>query len=108
MQKTFFPLTRFLLKDEKYGEIWKKIYDEHELAKKYLQKITGTSDLMSDFPVEQESVQMREKIILPLTTIQQFALANLRDKKSANLQKSYEKLVIRCSFGIINAGRNSA
>ena len=108
MQKTFFPLTEFLSKDEKYGRIWRKIYDEHELAKKYLQKITGSSALMNDYPIEQESVQMREKIILPLTTIQQFALTNIRQPENSDLHKSYEKLVIRCSFGIINAGRNSA
>ena len=75
MQKSFFPLTQFLSEDKVYGEIWRKIHDEHELSKKYLQKITGTSALMNDYPVEHESVQMREKIILPLTTIQQFALA---------------------------------
>jgi phosphoenolpyruvate carboxylase len=26
----------------------------------------------------------------------------------SDLRQSYEKLVMRCSFGIINAGRNSA
>lgn len=108
MQKSFFPLTEFLSKDKNYGKIWHKIHDEHELAKKYLQKITGTSALMNDYPIEHESVQMREKIILPLTTIQQFALTRIRQPENANLQRSYEKLVIRCSFGIINAGRNSA
>jgi phosphoenolpyruvate carboxylase len=55
---------------------------------------------------------MREKIVLPLLTIQQFAISRVREIEEKNLpdglRKSYEKLVMRCSFGIINAGRNSA
>jgi phosphoenolpyruvate carboxylase len=68
--------------------------------------------LMADYPVEQLSIQMREKIVLPLTTIQQFAMARIRELEERNARDSakeiYKKLVIRCSFGIINAGRNSA
>jgi phosphoenolpyruvate carboxylase len=55
---------------------------------------------------------MRERIVLPLTTIQQFAMARIRqlEQNAAQAQHkdNFEKLVIRCSFGIINAGRNSA
>nr|HPZ89012.1 hypothetical protein [Flavihumibacter sp.] len=64
---------------------------------------------------EQMSIQMRERIVLPLTTIQQYAIAKVRALEgatgptpAANLKSVYEKLVMRCSFGIINAGRNSA
>ena len=64
---------------------------------------------MSDLPVEQQSVRTRERIVLPLVTIQQYALENLRDDSLNDEQRTtLEKLVIRCSFGIINAGRNSA
>jgi phosphoenolpyruvate carboxylase len=67
---------------------------------------------MSDYPVEQTSISMREKIVLPLVTIQQFAMTNIREIEKENiktpLKETYEKLVMRCSFGIINAGRNSA
>ena len=112
MKKCFFPLTEYLSKDKKFGEIWTMIYHEYLTTEKYLFKLSGKNELMSDYSVEQLSISMREKIILPLVTIQQFALANIREiekeqlKKS--LKKSYEKLVMRCSFGIINAGRNSA
>jgi len=53
---------------------------------------------------------MRERIMLPLTTIQQYALAKTRDldESQSEIKKAYEKLIMRCSFGIINAGRNSA
>jgi phosphoenolpyruvate carboxylase len=112
MKKCFFPLTAFLSDHPVYGEIWNKIYQEYELTKRYLFKLSGKAELMSDYPVEQLSVQMRERIVLPLTTIQQYAITRVREleEKFVNspLKSSYEKLVMRCSFGIINAGRNSA
>ncbi len=112
MKKCFFPLTEYLSKDEKYGEIWNMIYKEYILTEKYLFQLSGKTALMEDYPVEQLSIGMREKIVLPLTTIQQFAIAQIRKIESElvqdTLKETYEKLVIRCSFGIINAGRNSA
>jgi phosphoenolpyruvate carboxylase len=52
---------------------------------------------------------MRERIVLPLTTIQQFALVKLREDKDISEQDKevLERLVVRTAFGIINAGRNS-
>ncbi len=112
MKKCYFPLTSFLSNHPKYGEIWYKIYNEFELTQKYLFQLSGKNELMANYPVEQLSVQMREKIVLPLTTIQQFAMAKIREMDEKLLpaarKEAYKKLVIRCSFGIINAGRNSA
>lgn len=108
MQKSDFKLTQFLSDHTHYGAIWCKIRDEYELCREYLSKITGKSDLMADFPVEQQSVRTRERIVLPLTTIQQYALTKIRESRDEKLKETLEKLVIRCSFGIINAGRNSA
>lgn len=112
MKKCFFPLTEFLAQDPRYGEIWNMIYKEYELTRKYILQISGNSELMADYPVELLSIQMRERIVLPLTTIQQYAMARIRDleEQSAQAQHKeiFEKLVMRCSFGIINAGRNSA
>lgn len=108
MQKSDFHLTTFLSEHEIYGAIWRKIHDEYELCREYLARVTGKNDLMSDFPVEQQSVRTRERIVLPLTTIQQYALTKLRESNEQELKNTLEKLVIRCSFGIINAGRNSA
>ena len=88
------------------------IYEEFELTKEYLFKLSGHTELMSDYPVEQLSIQMRERIVLPLVTIQQYALTKIREFDEQLVQppvkETYEKLVMRCSFGIINAGRNSA
>jgi phosphoenolpyruvate carboxylase len=112
MKKCFFPLTAFLADHPQYGELWRSMEQEFELTKKYILSLSGKSQLMSDYPVEQVSIKTREKIVLPITTIQQFAITKVREMEELNiespLKKSYEKLVMRCSFGIINAGRNSA
>ena len=112
MMKSFFPLTAYLSQHKQFGEIWQMIYDEYELTRQYLTKITGHTELMADYPVEQLSIQMRERIVLPLLTIQQYALTKIRELDEqlvqAPVKEVYEKLVMRCSFGIINAGRNSA
>jgi len=113
MRKCYFPLTAFLSNHPVYGEIWNRIYNEYELTKQYIFTLSGKSELMADYPVEQLSVQMRERIVLPLTTIQQYAITRVRELEEKLIQQSpekvsYEKLVMRCSFGIINAGRNSA
>ena len=110
MKKSFFPLTYFLANDPKYGELWNDIMNEFELTQRYLLKVSGNNELMSDYPVEQLSIQMRERIVLPLTTIQQYALTRLREERmlSEDEKTILERLVVRSSFGIINAGRNSA
>ncbi|HEU4633970.1 MAG TPA: phosphoenolpyruvate carboxylase, partial [Flavisolibacter sp.] len=109
MKKNFFPLTSYLSDHPQYGEIWNMIYEEYELTQKYLLKLSGQNELMSNYPVEQSSIQMREKIVLPLTTIQQYALTKMREEKKPDPKEkeNLERLVVRSSFGIINAGRNS-
>jgi phosphoenolpyruvate carboxylase len=112
MRKCFFPLTAHLSKHPVYGELWNKIYAEYELTQRYIFIISGKNELMADYPVDQLSIQMRERIVLPLTTIQQYAITRIRQMEEQlinnPLKETYEKLVMRCSFGIINAGRNSA
>ncbi len=112
MTKCFFPLTAFLAKHPNYGALWNMIHDEFMLTKSYILRLTGASELMEEKPVNLLSIQMRQRIELPLLTIQQYALTKIRemeeqDKQSTN-KAVYEKMVMRCSFGIINAERNSA
>ncbi len=111
MKKCYFPLTEHLSSHKQYSEIWNRIFQEFELTQKYIFMLSGKSELMSNYPVEQLSIQVRERIVLPLTTIQQYAIAEIQRQTQKfgkpPLKESYEKLVIRCSFGIINAGRNS-
>ena len=112
MKKCFFPLTAYLGQHAVYGKVWHMIHDEYQLSRRMVLKLSGHAELMGNYPIEQLSVQMRERIVLPLTTIQQYGLAQLRKMEEqvmdSPLKEKYEKLVMRCSFGIINAGRNSA
>jgi phosphoenolpyruvate carboxylase len=112
MHKSFFPLTAHLADHPKFGEIWQMIFKEYELTKQYILRLSGKTELMDDYPVEQQSIQTRERIVLPLLTIQQYAMIRVREMEeaiiNAPIKSTYEKLVMRCSFGIINAGRNSA
>ena len=68
---------------------------------------------MEDQPAGRKSIKIRESIVQPLLTIQQYSLMMIdQEKKSSklNLKKIevYEKLVTRSLFGNINASRNSA
>lgn len=59
------------------------------------------------------SIDLREKIVLPLLTVQQYALMHIRElkqdpEKNAKAIEVYEKIVTRSLFGNINASRNSA
>jgi len=112
MKKCFFPLTAFLAGHPEYGELWRTIFDEYERTMQQLFRLTGKNELMADYPVEQLSIQMRERIVLPLLTIQQYAITRVREMEekgnSGQSREVFGKLVMRCSFGIINAGRNSA
>ncbi|HEU4471831.1 MAG TPA: phosphoenolpyruvate carboxylase, partial [Flavisolibacter sp.] len=109
MKKSYFPLTAYLAGHPKYGEMWNMILDEYRLTEKYLFKLSGKDELMSAYPVDRLSIQMRERVVLPLTTIQQYALIRLREDEHLSPEKRevLERLVVRSSFGIINAGRNS-
>src|SRR3569833_2634817 len=112
MKKSFFPLTAYLADHPKYGDIWHKMYEEFNLTLQYVLKLSGNTELMEDYPVDQLSIAMRERIVLPLLTIQQYALAKVRDIQeqmvTSSVKAQYEKLAMRCSFGIINAGRRAA
>lgn len=112
MKKCFFPLTAYLSTNAKYGSLWVNIHEEFERTTKYVLMLTEGKELMDDKPVEKMSIQMRHRIELPLLTIQQHALTRIRElssnKADESLKKIYESLVMRCSFGIINAERNSA
>jgi phosphoenolpyruvate carboxylase len=114
MTKCFFPLTAYLSHHKRYGALWNMIFEEYERTMSYLLRLSGADVLMANRPVNRQSVRMRQRIELPLLTIQQFALANIRkmeengDIENGDRKTVFEKLVMRCSFGIINAERNSA
>jgi len=108
LRKTYYPATRHLQKDKEFGALWNMMYEEYKLSVEQILKVSGMDELMENNPVGRDSVQLRERIVLPLIAIQQHALQNLRLKNSDKLNQKYQQLVLRCTFGIINAGRNSA
>ncbi|MCR9183647.1 MAG: phosphoenolpyruvate carboxylase, partial [Flavobacteriaceae bacterium] len=106
MKKTYFPLTSYMADHPYYGVFWKELRNEYLLAKKWTLRLTNQTELMENEPRSRKSISAREKIILPLLSIQQFALIQMQKKDQD--YEIYEKLIIRCLFGNINASRNSA
>ena len=113
LSKSFFGLTAYMEKDPVYGAFWSIIHDEYLLSKRLLLKLSGFETLMEDQPAGKKSIDLREQIVLPLLTIQQYGLMKIQELlKAGDLDEEsrliYEKLVIRSLFGNINASRNSA
>jgi phosphoenolpyruvate carboxylase len=109
MLKSFFPLTAFISKDPDFKPLWEMIRNEFELTHDLVLELAEAASLMEDDLPGKASIQMRDQIVLPLLTIQQYALHQLRNgQQDATTHHTYEKLVTRSMFGIINAGRNSA
>ena len=90
----------------KFGEFWTVLFTEYELSKALMLEVTGFKILMEEDALSRKSVKIREKIVLPLLSIQQYALMKIQ-KEEGN-REAYEKLVTRSLFGNINASRNSA
>ena len=113
LAKSFFPLTAYMRKDAEFGDFWQIIYDEFLESKRLLLKIAGHKGLMENYPDGKASIDIRERIVLPLLTIQQYALLRINElnkekNPDLNLIKTYEKIVTRSLFGNTNASRNSA
>jgi phosphoenolpyruvate carboxylase len=112
LAKSFFPLTQYMKNDAEFGNFWQIIFDEFQETKRLLLKIAGHKELMENYPDGIASIKMREDIVLPLLTIQQYALMKINEIKKgrsdAKLLEVYEKLVMRSLFGNTNASRNSA
>ena len=112
LTKSFFKLTAYMKDDPEFGEFWTLILKEYELSKSLILKLSGYKELMENEPANKASIEVREKIVLPLITIQQYALRKIKEIEGGNLSKNelktYEKMVTRSLFGNINASRNSA
>jgi phosphoenolpyruvate carboxylase len=106
LTKTYYPATTFLSKDAEFGEFWNTMYAEYTLAVKQLIRVSGLPSLMENNSQIKDSIKLRERIVLPLIAIQQYALQQIRAGKDE--KGTFRRLVIRAMFGIINAARNSA
>jgi phosphoenolpyruvate carboxylase len=113
LTKSFFDLTKYMSKDAEFGEFWNIIYSEYITTKTLLLKLTGYKELMENEPSGKASIDVRESIVLPLLTIQQYALKKIQELEKDPVSneeeiKIFEKIVTRSLFGNINASRNSA
>ena len=110
LAKSYFPLTAYLADHPIFGAIWNMIHDEFERSEKLLIETTGEDQLLPDNKTTLDSINLRETIVLPLLTIQQYALMELKEIKDGDgeMASLYKKLVTRTMPGIINAARNSA
>ncbi|KNB60155.1 phosphoenolpyruvate carboxylase [Chryseobacterium sp. Hurlbut01] len=106
MNKSYFPLTYYIKDNPKFGEFWNVLFSEYNLSKDIMLELTGFKMLQEEDPLSRKSVKIREKIVLPLLSIQQYALMKIQ--KGEGNKAAYEKLVTRSLFGNINASRNSA
>ncbi|WP_199162286.1 phosphoenolpyruvate carboxylase [Elizabethkingia sp. ASV34] len=106
MSKTYFPLTYYLRNDKVFGEFWQILHNEYLLTHEMLLEIANYKSLMEEEPLSKSSIKMRENIVLPLLTIQQYALQKIKEENPH--KETYEKIVTRALFGNINASRNSA
>jgi phosphoenolpyruvate carboxylase len=123
MRKANYKLTAYMAEHPVYGEFWKTLYAEFQLTQEMILKVSGQTELLGDNPSSRESIDLRQRVVLPLLVIQQYALIkvnaleegrvegdtnNAEAETQAELAKLYEKMIIRSLFGNINASRNSA
>jgi phosphoenolpyruvate carboxylase len=113
LAKSNFSLTAYMKDDAEFGGFWQIIHDEFQETTRLLLKIAGHTELMQNYPDGKASIVIREQIVLPLLTIQQYASTQIQLLKNQpdsdeTLIRVYEKLVTRSLFGNTNASRNSA
>lgn len=109
LAKSNFDITRQLGQHPRYGAFWQLLFAEYQRTQHSLKDISGDRDLLAENTASKHSIALRESIVLPLITIQQFALQKLQSENITPEQhEQYRKLVLRAMFGIINAARNAA
>ena len=109
MVKSNFAITKYIDKDPEFTGIWNDIKNEFLLTTQLYLELSGGKSLMENDTVGKHSILLRDRIVLPLLTIQQYALGKMQEEALATETKNaYEKLLTRTMFGIINAARNSA
>lgn len=111
LAKTFYPATTYLKDHPEFGAFWEIIFEEFVKTKKWLKEVSESEEIVSESPISSRSIQIRERIVLPLIAIQQYALQRLlyeENQLKEEDQVFLQRLVLRCMYGIINAARNAA
>ncbi|MSP07135.1 MAG: phosphoenolpyruvate carboxylase [Chitinophagaceae bacterium] len=109
MVKSNFAITKYVENDAVFNEFRQIIKDEFILTTQLYLELNNCNSLMEKDTLAKHSILLRDRIVLPLLTIQQYALCKVQESTiDPNLKEAYEKLVTRTMFGVINAARNSA
>jgi len=109
MVKSNFAITKYVENDEKFNTFRQIIKDEFILTTQLYLELNKCNSLMEKDTLAKHSILLRDRIVLPLLTIQQYALCKVQESAiDPNLKEAYIKLVTRTMFGVINAARNSA
>jgi phosphoenolpyruvate carboxylase len=108
MAKSNYAATSYLKEDPEYGTFWDKMYQEYKRSVDALLTVGNMPELLSDNPVIKKSIEIRERIVLPLIVIQQYAIQYLIEHPDEENTSVFQKLILRSMFGIINAARNAA
>jgi phosphoenolpyruvate carboxylase len=106
LSKCYFELTAYIAEDEAYREFWNMLFEEYRLSKEMVLLISGYQALMEEELISKKSIEIRERLVLPLLVIQQYALQKI--EMNSMHKPLYEKMVQRSLYGNINASRNSA
>ena len=108
LTKSQFELTSYMQHHERFGSFWTLIHEEYERSKSLVLELSGFKSLLENEGANKASIQLREGIVHPLLTIQQYALQRVKKTTDKERREWYEKMVTRSMFGNINASRNSA
>ena len=109
MVKSNFAITKYVENDPTFNAFRQTIKDEFTLTTQLYLELNKCNSLMEKDTLAKHSILLRDRIVLPLLTIQQYALCKIQESPiDKNLKEAYEKLVTRTMFGVINAARNSA
>lgn len=106
LAKSFFQGTAYLQHNPTYAGLWNIMFEEYERTVSLLLEVSGMDTLLQDNPTSKESIAIREKIVLPLITIQQYAIQSMLERGEDD--PVLQRLILRTMFGIINAARNAA
>ena len=109
LAKTRFEISSYMNKHPEFAPFYAQIKEEAERSVRLLLELSGYKELLEESPNNLKSIRLREKIVLPLLVIQQYALSNFHQAADGSPeQEKWKKLVLRCFFGNINSSRNSA
>jgi phosphoenolpyruvate carboxylase len=113
LKKSRFDVSAHLARHPRYGSLWRGIRDEAERTERHILTISGKPQLLAEDPVTRRSIELREKLVLPLVLIVHDALARWNENRAAGTLESMEaqrarKLALKGIAAVINATRNAA